>query len=179
MPTHPGPTQHVRKADGVIDLSRHVSLETPDDLTLGLALGAASLEVALGAFLASQACEDDAVDQPRPAAGLGADQRRHGDAFGARGGDPHDGCVPASAPGAAFGRPQALARLVLEAEPGAQVRRRLFTTGHCSSFQAAIFSSSRSVALRDGTCTLPPMRCSSSSTSASTTASDLVTGDRC
>jgi hypothetical protein len=36
-------------------------------------------------------------------------------------------------------------------------------TGHCSSFQAAIFASSRSVALREGTCTLQPIRCSSRS----------------
>jgi hypothetical protein len=38
--------------------------------------------------------------------------------------------------------------------------------GHCSSFQAAIFASSRSVALREGTCTLQPMRCSSRSSPA-------------
>jgi hypothetical protein len=39
-------------------------------------------------------------------------------------------------------------------------------TGHCSSFQAAIFDSSRSVALRVGICTLQPKRCSSRSSPA-------------
>ncbi|MFF3000938.1 WXG100 family type VII secretion target [Streptomyces sp. NPDC057950] len=56
-------------------------------------------------------------------AGLGADQRRHGDAFGARGGDPHDRRVASAAPGAAFGRPPPLAGFVLEAEPAAQIRQ--------------------------------------------------------
>lgn len=70
------------------------------------------------------------------------------------------------APAAALGWPQALAGFVFEAEPGTQVRRRLFMMGHCSSFQAAIFSSFRSVALREGTCTLQPMRCSSRSSPA-------------
>ncbi|MFF4360239.1 hypothetical protein [Streptomyces sp. NPDC001604] len=49
------------------------------------------------------------------------------------------------APGAALGRPQDLISFVLEAEPGAQVPRPLFMAGHCSSFQAAIFASLRSV----------------------------------
>jgi hypothetical protein len=39
----------------------------------------------------------------------------------------------------------------------------LFMTGRCSSFQAAIFVSSRSAALRAGTCTLQPRRCNSRS----------------
>lgn len=65
-----------------------------------------------------------------------------------------------------LGRPQTLAGFVLEAEPGAQVRRLLSMTVHCSSFEVAIFASSRSAALREGTCTLQPMRCSSRSSPA-------------
>ena len=49
--------------------------------------------------------------------------------------------------GAALGRAQALAGLVLEAEPGAQVRRRPFITGQVSSRHAAIAASSRSAAV--------------------------------
>ena len=54
----------------------------------------------------------------------------------------------------------------LEADPGAQVRRRPFNTGHVSARHAAIRASSRSAARRAGTCTLHPIRCSSKSTPA-------------
>ena len=52
--------------------------------------------------------------------------------------------------------------LVLEDKPGAQVRRRAFITGQVSSRHLATFSSSRSAALRTGTCTLHPIRCKAS-----------------
>ena len=42
-----------------------------------------------------------------------------------------------------------------------------FITGHLSSFQAATAASSRSAAWRAGTCTLHPIRCSSTSSPAS------------
>ena len=58
-------------------------------------------------------------------------------------------------------------RGALEAEPGAQVRRRPFTTGQVSSLHRAIAASSRSAARRAGTCTLHPSRCSSTSSPAS------------
>jgi len=128
--------------------------------------GVVGLGEALAPTLGGTAVEVNAVDQPGPTAGLGADQRRHRDPFGARGSDLHDRGAASSAPGAALGRPQALTCLVLEAEPGAQVRRPLFMTGHCSTFQEAIFDSSRSVALRVGICALQPMRCSSRSSPA-------------
>jgi hypothetical protein len=88
--------------------------------------GVVGLGEALAPSLGGAAVEVRAVDQPGLVAGLGADQRCHGDAFAACGGDPHAGCVASSAPGSAFGRPQALAGFVFEAEPGAQRRRRLF-----------------------------------------------------
>jgi len=107
------------------------------------------------------------VDQPGTAARPGGDQRgqRHPRVVPA--GHRHHRSMAAAAPCASFRRPQALAGLVLEAEPGAQVRRRPFMTGQVSSRHLAIFSSSRSAARRAGTCTLQPIRCSSTSIPAS------------
>src|SRR5262245_5972863 len=107
-----------------------------------------------------------AVDQPRPLAGLDAQQGGQRDALVARAGDFHHRGGTAPSPGAALGRPYALAGLVFEAKPGAQVRRRPFITGQASSRQAAIAASSRSAARRAGTCTLHPIRCSSRSSPA-------------
>jgi hypothetical protein len=60
-----------------------------------------------------------------------ARQARRGqrDALAALGGHLHHRGAAAAAPGASLRRPQALAGLVLEAEPGPQVRRRPFMTG--------------------------------------------------
>jgi hypothetical protein len=63
--------------------------------------GQVGLGEALAPALDGAALEVDAVDQPRPAAGLRADQRGRRDTFGAL----------------------AVTCLVLEADPGAQVRR--------------------------------------------------------
>lgn len=79
--------------------------------------GVVSLVEALAPTFGGAAVEVDAVDQPGPVAGLGADQRSRGDTLGARGGDPNDGRMATATPGAAFGRPQPLAGFVLEAEP--------------------------------------------------------------
>ena len=79
----------------------------------------------------------------------------------------HDGSLAAAAPGTALRRSQPLAGLVFEAEPGAQVRRRAFMTGQVSSRHLAVFSSSRSVARRAGTCTDQPIRCNSTAIPAS------------
>ena len=104
---------------------------------------------------------------PAGGAGPGGDQRGYRDALAALRGHLHHRGAAAAAPGAALGRPQALAGLVFEAEPGAQVRRRPFMTGQVSSRQAAMASSSRSAARRAGTWTLQPIRCSSTSSPAS------------
>ena len=130
--------------------------------------GVIGLVKALAAVLAGPAIEVGAVDQPRPAGapGPGGDQRGDRDALAALGGHLHHRSAAAPAPGASLRRPQALAGLVFEAEPGAQVRRRPFITGQVSSRQAAIAVSSRSAARRAGTCTLQPVRCSSTSSPA-------------
>jgi hypothetical protein len=95
-----------------------------------------------------------AVDQPRLVPGPGGDQRgqRHPRVVAA--GHRDDGSMAAAAPGAALRRPQALAGLVVPAEPGTQVRRRAFITGQVSSRHLATFSSSRSAVRRAGTCAL-------------------------
>jgi hypothetical protein len=131
--------------------------------------GVIGLDKALAPVLAVPAVQVDAVDQPGPAggAGPGADQRGDRDALAALSGYPHDRGAAAPSPGASLRRPQALAGLVLEAEPGAQVRRRPFITGQVSSRHATMASSSRSAARRAGTWTLHPIRCSSTSSPAS------------
>lgn len=86
-------------------------------------VGIVGLGEALASVIGGAAVEVDAIDQPWPVAGLGADQRRHRDPFGARGGDLQERGAASTASGAALGRPQAMTCLVLEAEPGAQVRR--------------------------------------------------------
>jgi len=108
-----------------------------------------------------------AVNQPGLVPGPGGDQRgqRHPGVVAA--GHRYHRGTAAAAPGASFRRPQALSGLVFEAKPGAQVRRRPFTTGQVSSRHWAIWSSSRSAARRAGTCTLHPIRCSSTSIPAS------------
>jgi hypothetical protein len=143
--------------------------DRPAELLVGAVqqAGVISLVKALAPVLAGPAVQVGAVDQPGLAAWPGADQRGDRDALAALRGDPHDGGMAAPSPGTSFWRPQALAGLILEAEPGAQVRRRPFMTGQVSSRQAAIWSSSRSAARRAGTCTLQPIRCSSTSSPAS------------
>src|SRR5258708_5971988 len=63
---------------------------------------------------------------------------------------PHHGPGPARRPGASFRRAQPLARLVLEADEGAQVARGAFISGHTSAFHTPTPSSSRSIAWRAG-----------------------------
>ena len=75
----------------------------------------------------------------------------------------HHRGMAAAAPGASLRRPQPLAGLVFEDQPGAQVRRGPFICGQRSSRPAAICCSSRSAARRAGSCTLHPIRCSSRS----------------
>lgn len=64
------------------------------------------------------AVEVRAVDQPGPVAGPGADQCRHGDAFGARSGDSHDGRVAAAAPGCGLWAASGPGRLRLRSRAG-------------------------------------------------------------
>jgi hypothetical protein len=143
----------------------------PAELLMGAVqqAGILGLGEPLAAMLAGPAVQVGAVDQPRPfggVAGPGGDQRGDRDALASLGGHRRYRSAAAAAPGASLGRPQALAGLVLEAEPGAQVRRRPFMTGQVSSRQAAIAASSRSAARRAGTWTLHPIRCSSTSSPA-------------
>src|SRR5438876_384689 len=76
----------------------------------------------------------------------------------ARAADLHHRAGAARRPGAALRRPQPLARLVLEADEGAQVARRPFISGHTSAFHTATASSSRSMAWRTGTWADQPCR---------------------
>src|SRR5580693_3442765 len=101
--------------------------------------------------LISPPCAVGAVDQPGTAAGPDGDQRGQRHPRVVAGGHRHHRGAAAAPPGASLRRPQALAGLVFEAEPGAQVRRRPFMTGQVSSCQAAMASSSRSAARRAGT----------------------------
>ena len=126
----------------------------------------AGLGEAFARIVAAPAGVVDAVDQPQAAPGLDGDERGQRDAPVGPAGHFHYRGVAAPSPGTPFGRPYALAGFVLEDQPGAQVRRRPFITGQVASFQAAICSSSRSVAWRAGTCTLHPIRCSSRSSPA-------------
>jgi hypothetical protein len=106
--------------------------------------GVIGLGEALAAVLAVPAVQVGAVDQPGPpgCAGLGGDERGQRDALAALGGHPHHRGEAVALPGAALGRPQALAGLVFGAEPGAQIRRRPLITGQVSCFHAAMASSS-------------------------------------
>jgi hypothetical protein len=56
-----------------------------------------------------------------------------------------------AAPRCVLSAGSALARLVLEADEGAQVARGAFISGHTSAFHTATASSSRSIAWRTGT----------------------------
>ena len=123
--------------------------------------GIVGLGEALAPVLAMPAGGVSAVDQPGPAAGPGADQRGHRQALATLRGHPHHRGMAAASPGAALRRPQALAGLVFEAQPGTQVRRRPFITSQVSCRHLAICASSRSAAWRAGICTLHPSRCSS------------------
>jgi len=76
--------------------------------------GVVRLVKALAPVLAVPAVQVDTVDQPGPAAGPGADQRRRRDALAALRGHLHHRGMAAAAPGAALRRPQALAGLVLD-----------------------------------------------------------------
>jgi hypothetical protein len=84
------------------------------------------------ALVRAGAAGSGAVDQPGPVAGPGADQCGQRDALAALRGHLDLQGAAAAAPGAAFGRTQALAGLVFEAEPGTQVRCRAFITGQVS-----------------------------------------------
>jgi hypothetical protein len=88
------------------------------------------------------------VEQVRPVPGPAADHSGDADPPAARAPHPHDGPGSARRPGAALRRPQPLARLILEADVGAQVARSAFVSGHTWSFHTATASSSRSSALR-------------------------------
>ena len=72
-------------------------------------LGVAGLGEPFALVLAAAAALVHAVDQPAPAARLDSDQRGQRDALVAAAGHPHHGSLAAAAPGAALGRPQALA----------------------------------------------------------------------
>jgi hypothetical protein len=129
--------------------------------------GVAGLGEALALIAAPSAGPVHPVDQPGLLPGLDRDQRGHRDPLVAGAGHRHYRGAATPSPGAPVWRPQALARFVLEDQPGAQVRRGPFTTGQVSSRQVVIAASSRSAARRAGTCTLQPIRCSSRSIPAS------------
>ena len=113
--------------------------------------GVVRLGEALALVFAVPAADAGAVDQPGLLPGPGGNQcgQRHARVVAAC--HRHHRGAADPAPGASLRRPQALAGLVLEAEPGAQVRRRPFITGQVSSRHLAIWSSSRSAARRAGT----------------------------
>jgi hypothetical protein len=98
------------------------------------------------------------VEQVRAVSGPVADHAGDADPATARAADPDYRAGAAPGPGAAFGRPQPLACLVLEAEVGAQVARGAFISGHTWSFHTATASSSRSIAWRTGTWQDQPCR---------------------
>src|ERR1700745_1215819 len=79
-------------------------------------------------------------------------------AWSARHSGDADPAGAARGPGAASGRSQPLACLVLDADVGAQVARRAFISGHTWSFHTATASSSRSIAWRTGTWADQPSR---------------------
>ena len=71
-------------------------------------------------------------------------------------GYPHDGVAPRRPQARPFGDLKALVGLILEDQPGNQVRRRPFITGHVSSQLAAIAASSRSATRRAVNLHAPP-----------------------
>src|SRR5436309_7576008 len=85
-------------------------------------------------------------EQVRPVPGPAARHPGDTDPAPARPADPHDRAGAARRPRAALRRPQPLARLVLEADEGAQVPRRAFISGHTSAFHMMTAASSRSIA---------------------------------
>ena len=111
----------------------------------------------LGLALAA-AVDQQLVVQVRPVSGPVARHPGDADPAAARAADPDDRAGAASRPGTALRRPQPLARLVLEADEGAQVARRPFISGHTSAFHTATASSSRSIACRTGTWADQPCR---------------------
>jgi hypothetical protein len=99
------------------------------------------LRLALAAAVGAQL-----VKQVRPVPGPEADHPGDADPAAARAADLHHRAGPAPGPGAALRRPQPLACLILEADPGAQVPRGAFISGHTSAFHTATAASSRSIA---------------------------------
>src|SRR5256885_4628627 len=105
---------------------------------------------ALGLALAA-AVHAQLVKQVRAVPGPVAGHPGDADPSAAGTAHPHDRAGAARRPGASLRRPQALARLVLEAEPGAQVASRAFISGHTCSFHTATASSPPPRACRPGT----------------------------
>src|SRR5690242_13327795 len=114
----------------------------------------------LGLALAA-AVDVQLVEQVRPVAGPVAGHPGDADPAAASAAHPDDGPGSPEGPGAAFRRAQPLARLILEADVGAQVARGAFISGHTSAFHTATASSSRSIARRTGTWQDQPCRRSS------------------
>src|SRR5229473_5570747 len=98
------------------------------------------------------------VEQVRAVAGPVARHPGDADPPAARATHLHHRPGPAPGPGASLRRPQPLACLVLEADPGAQVARGAFNPGHTSAFHTATACSSRSIACRTGTWQDQPCR---------------------
>src|SRR2546430_86210 len=98
------------------------------------------------------------VEQVRPVPGPVAGHPGDADPAAARAADPDHRAGAARRPGAALRRLQPLVCLVLEADEGAQVARRLFISGHTSVFHTMTASSSRSMAWRTGTWAGQPCR---------------------
>src|SRR6266852_1450092 len=114
----------------------------------------------LGLALAA-AVDQQVIEQVRPVTGAVACHPGDADPAAARPAHLHHGPGPARRPGAASRRLQALARLVLEADEGAQVTRGAFISGHTSAFHTATAASSRSIAWRTGAWQDQPCRRSS------------------
>src|SRR5689334_22746759 len=114
------------------------------------------LRLALAAVVHAQP-----VKQVRPVPGPVAGHPGDADPAAARAAHLDQRPGPPWSPGAALGRPQPLACLVLEADVGAQVARHSFISGHTSAFHTATASSSRSIACRTGTWADQPCRRSS------------------
>src|SRR5882724_909346 len=124
-----------------------------DDDQVPVILPGEPLGLALAAAVRAQL-----VKQVRPVPGPVARHPGDADPPAARAAHPHHRPGPAPGPGASPRRPQPLARLVLEADPGARVARRAFNAGHTSAFHTATAASSRSIAWRTGTWQDQPCR---------------------
>ena len=137
------PAPHQRRGQVMVGADDQVPVILPAE-PLGLVLAAA--------------VGQQRVEQVRPVPGPVAGHPGDADPAAARAADLHHRAGPAPGPGPAFGRPQSLACLVLEADEGAQVTRSPFICGHTSAFHTATASSSRSIAWRTGTWADQPCR---------------------